>query len=226
MLLPAAAAHHALRVLRLRQGEAVRLFDGHGGEYAGSIVRAERGEVAVAVEAHLDIERESPLAITLVQALQAGDRMDMTIQKAVELGVTAIVPVHSRRSLIRLDAARAARRVGHWRQVVASACEQCGRNRLPQVADVDSLEHWLARPAGAELRLFLSPLAERTLAASTVPASLELLVGPEGGLATDEATAAALAGYVPVRLGPRVLRTETAGMAALAAVQARWGDFV
>ena len=225
-MLSAAAAHHALRVLRLEQGEAVRLFDGHGGEYAGSIMRAERGEVAVAVDAHFDIEREAPLAITLVQALQAGDRMDMTIQKAVELGVTAIVPVYSRRSLVRLDPARAARRVGHWRQVVASACEQCGRNRLPQVAEIDSLEHWLARPASAALRLFLSPQAERGLAALAAPASLELLVGPEGGLVADEAAAAALAGYVPVRLGPRVLRTETAGMAALAAVQARWGDFV
>lgn len=219
------AAHHAVRVLRLREGDALALFDGGGGEYPATIVAIARDRVEVALAPRLALERESRLPLTLVQALQAADKMDHTVQKAVELGVGRIVPVESRRSVVRLDGVRAAKRVEHWRQIVVAACEQCGRNRLPSVEAIESLPRYLARPAGAVTRLFLSPLAECRLADLPPPVAVELLVGPEGGLAPDEAQAAEAVGYRPVRLGPRILRTETAGMAALAAIHARWGDF-
>lgn len=229
LTLPEAAARHAGRVLRLRVGDPLTLFDGAGGEYAARITALERSEVVVEVLAHSPCERESPLPVTLVQALQSGDKMDLTVQKAVELGVARIVPVLSRRSVVRLEGERAARRVEHWRGVVASACEQCGRNRLPAVDELAALERWLERPPDAGVRrLMLAPGATTTLAALPPPVAgerIELLIGAEGGLAPEEMRAAALAGFVAVRLGPRVLRTETAGLAALAALQCLWGDF-
>ncbi|MBN9422103.1 MAG: 16S rRNA (uracil(1498)-N(3))-methyltransferase [Candidatus Accumulibacter sp. 66-26] len=228
--LPESAARHAARVLRLRSGDDLTLFDGRGGEYAARIAQVERERVRVDVLAWDARECESPLALTLVQALQAGEKMDLTVQKAVELGVGRIVPVLARRSVVRLDGARAARRVEHWRGVAASACEQCGRNRVPDVAELQGLERWLAQPAPTDaLRLMLAPGAEHTLATLAPPPAgspIELLIGSEGGLAPEEMHAAAQAGFVAVRLGPRVLRTETAGLAALAAIHARWGDFV
>ncbi len=224
-ILPESAAHHAARVLRLREGDAVTLFGGSGGEYAASILGIDRREVSVTLGAHSPTERESPLRVTLVQALQAGDRMDVTVQKAVELGAVAIVPVAARRSVLRLDGERAAKRLAHWRQIVVAACEQCGRNTLPEICAIESLERWLARPAAGALRLFLSPHTCETLQSIPPARDVELLVGPEGGLAPEEVSAAEAAGFRPLRLGPRVLRTETAGMAALAALQARWGDF-
>jgi 16S rRNA (uracil1498-N3)-methyltransferase len=155
--------------------------------------------------------------------------MDLTIQKAVELGVSRIVPVASKRSVVRLDGERAQRRLEHWRGVVAAACEQCGRNRLPQVAALAGLDRWLDLPANAgALRLMLAPGAARTLNDLAPPLAggeVELLIGAEGGLAPEEVALAAAAGYLGVRLGPRVLRTETAGLAALAAIQCLWGDF-
>ncbi|MDP3438860.1 MAG: 16S rRNA (uracil(1498)-N(3))-methyltransferase, partial [Azonexus sp.] len=172
-----------------------------------------------------DVERESGLNVTLVQAVQAGEKMDFTIQKAVELGVADIVPVDSRRSLIRLTGERAAKRIAHWQGVAASACEQCGRNQVPIVAPLEKLEHWLARPARPGLRLMLAPGAEHALADLPPVKDLQLLIGAEGGLDPQEMVAAQTAGFQPVRLGPRVLRTETAGLAALAALQALWGDF-
>lgn len=228
--LPEGAARHAARVLRLGVGDDLTLFDGRGGEYAARIASVDRARVGVEVLAWHDRECESPLPITLVQALQAGEKMDMTVQKAVELGVARIVPAISRRSVVRLDGERAVRRVEHWRGVAASACEQCGRNRVPEVHALVGLERWLAQPgpAGA-LRLMLAPGAEHTLATLAPPSAgvpIELLIGAEGGLAPEEMQAAAQAGFVPIRLGPRVLRTETAGLAALAAIHARWGDFV
>ena len=227
--LPAAVARHVVNVLRLRRGDELTLFDGAGGEYACRIVTAASGEVAVDVLEWRAVEREAPLAITLVQALQAGEKMDMTVQKAVELGVARIVPVTSRRSVVRLDGARALRRIEHWRAVAVAACEQCGRNRLPEVAALESLESWLARPqAPGALRLMLAPEAQQTLHRIAPPATgatLELLIGAEGGLAPEEMQWAVLAGFVSVRLGPRILRTETAGLATLAAIQCLWGDF-
>lgn len=225
LALPESAARHAARVLRLTAGQAITLFDGRGGEYAARIAAVKKDEVSAEVLDWRAAECESPLSIRLVQALQAGDKMDLTVQKAVELGVAAIQPVASRRSVVRLDGERALRRVEHWRGVAASACEQCGRNRVPEVAAIETLDRWLAKPAEVPLRLMLSPTA--TLGLSELPParSLELLIGAEGGLDPREAEMAAAAGFVGVRLGPRVLRTETAGLAALAAIQTLWGDF-
>ena len=227
--LPEGAARHASRVLRLRVDDALTLFDAGGGEYAARIVGIERERVAVEVLAWRNAECESPIDITLVQALQAGEKMDMTVQKAVELGVARIVPVISRRSVVRLDGERALRRVEHWRGVVASACEQCGRNRVPEVTALEGLERWLAKaPAPGVRRLMLAPGAQQSLATLPQPLSderVELLIGAEGGLAPEEMQAAVQAGFVGIRLGPRILRTETAGLAALAAMQSLWGDF-
>lgn len=243
--LPGALARHACRVLRLGESDLLTLFDGRGGEYQGRIAAVSRARVAVELLEWRNCERESRLPITLIQALQTGDKMDATVQKAVELGVARIVPVRSRRSVLRLDGERAARRVAHWRAVVVAACEQCGRNRLPVVEEIVDLEAWLntlpvslsapskspaphAYPESFALRLCLSPTAERTLSALPPPAmgaGVELLIGAEGGLTAEEMALAARAGFHAVRLGPRVLRTETAGMAAVAAMQAVWGDF-
>lgn len=223
--LPEPVARHAVRVLRLPPGAPVVLFDGRGGEYPAHIERIERDRVYAELAAWQEIERESSLAVTLVQALQAGDKMDFTIQKAVELGVRDIVPVESRRSVLRLAGERAAKRVAHWQGVVASACEQCGRNQVPLVAPLEKLENWLARPAGGVLRLMLAPDAGQTLANIPPAREVQLLIGAEGGLDPQEVLAAKQAGFQAVRLGPRVLRTETAGLAALAALQALWGDF-
>ena len=222
--LPAAAAHHALRVLRLSVGDAVTLFNGEGGEYPGRIAEAGRA-VRVQLGAWGDIERESPLDMTLAQALPSGDKMDWVVQKAVELGVARIQPLLASRSVVRLAGERAARRVEHLRQVAISACEQCGRNRLPEIAPILDLQQWLGHlPQDNEMqRLLLSPQGgcrPRELAGRR----FLLLVGPEGGLDKEEAAAARRAGFADLSLGPRILRTETAGPAALAALGALHGD--
>ena len=227
--LPENAARHACRVLRLRVGDDLVLFDGCGGEYFCRIAETGRDRVAVDVCEWHDVERESALSLILVQALQAGEKMDMTVQKAVELGISGIVPVASRRSVVRLAGERAERRVGHWRNIVVAACEQCGRNRLPVVSELCNLEQWLSRPVSRTVvRLMLDPYSSRTLDALPLPVPagcIELLIGAEGGLTEEEMQLAESAGFVSVRLGPRVLRTETAGLAALAAIQCLWGDF-
>lgn len=224
--LPEPVARHAVRVLRLPPGAPMVLFDGRGGEYPAHIERIDRDRVTAELGAWREIERESPLSVTLVQALQTGEKMDFTIQKAVELGVRDIVPVESRRSVLRLSGDRAGKRVAHWQGVVAAACEQCGRNQVPLVAPLEKLEHWLARPAHGALRLMLAPDAEQTLVELAPPAgAIQLLIGAEGGLDPQEVLAARQAGFQAVRMGPRILRTETAGLAALAAMQALWGDF-
>jgi 16S rRNA (uracil1498-N3)-methyltransferase len=225
------AARHAARVLRLDVDDALTLFDGRGGEYACRVASRGRDAMAVDVLAWHRIERESPLGLTLVQGLQAGEKMDLTVQKAVELGVGRIVPVFTRRGVVRLEGERARKRAAHWRAVAVSACEQCGRNRVPDLADPEALPPWLDRPpAGVSpLRLMLDPGASLTLDALPRPpkatGAVELLVGAEGGLTAEETERACRAGFVAVRLGPRVLRTETAGLAALAAIQCLWGDF-
>lgn len=201
------------------------LFDGRGGEYPARIERIEKNRVFAELADWHDVERESPLAVTLVQALQAGDKMDFTIQKAVELGVRDIVPVESRRSVLKLAGERAGKRVAHWQGVAASACEQCGRNQVPLVAPLERLDHWLAKPAAGVLRLMLAPDAENTLSDIAPATNVQLLIGAEGGLDPQEVLAARQSGFQAVRLGPRVLRTETAGLAALAVLQALWGDF-
>jgi len=225
-----AASQHVGRALRLREGDPVTLFDGRGGEYPARLVAIGKRDVDAEVIDHLPVEREAILPIRLVQCLQGGDKMDYTIQKAVELGVQEIVPLTSRRSVVRLDGERALRRVEHWRQVVAAASEQCGRNRLAGVRELKSFERWLTDPAPEGYRrLVLSPHATDTVATlfeHRPPGGVELLIGPEGGLAPEEIEAALAGNFCKLRLGPRVLRTETAGLAAIAALHARWGDFI
>lgn len=223
--LPEPVARHAVRVLRLPPGAAMILFDGRGGEYEARIELIEKNRVLVQLGVWRDVERESRLSVSLVQAVQAGEKMDFTIQKAVELGIAHIIPVDSRRSVTRLSGERAAKRVAHWQGVAVSACEQCGRNRVPVVEPLEKLEHWLARPAQPVLRLMLAPDAECSLVDLPPARDVQLLIGAEGGLDPQEMIAAKQAGFQAVRLGPRVLRTETAGLAALAALQALWGDF-
>lgn len=223
--LPDPVARHAVRVLRLPAGADITLFDGRGGEYPARIEHIERDRVSVSLGAWIERECESPLAITLVQAVQAADKMDFTLQKAVELGVTHFVPVESRRSLVRLSGDRAGKRVAHWQGVAAAACEQCGRNQVPIVTPLESVEQWLARPADGARRLMLAPGAAVAMTALPPTGNVQLLVGAEGGLDPREAEAAQSVGFIAVSLGPRVLRTETAGLAALATLQALWGDF-
>jgi 16S rRNA (uracil1498-N3)-methyltransferase len=227
--LPPSQAHHALRVLRLKPGDAVTLFNGDGAEYASVVVDANRERVALDVTGREARNREAPFAATLAQAVSSGERMDYTIQKAVELGVAAIQPLEARRSVVRLSAERAARRIAHWQAVAIAACEQCGRNRVPQVLPLAQFDVFLAACGSlkdGERRLLLSPRSAHRLREVDPPqGALVMLSGPEGGFSLEEERAAGEAGFLPVRLGPRVLRTETAAVAALAAMQALWGDF-
>lgn len=223
--LPQAAAHHAARVLRMRVGDTLALFNGHGGEYHAHITAIDRDKVTVAIQAFDPIEREAPLAITLMQGIAHGERMDAVIQKATELGVARIVPVACARSVTRLDAERADKRVAHWRSIAIAACEQCGRNRVPEIGAVVVLESAVEHET-AGLRLMLSPHASVSLRSiAQRPDGVTLLVGPEGGLTDAEEGAATAAGFQPIRLGPRVLRTETAGPAFIAALLALHGDW-
>ena len=223
--LPPGPARHAARALRLAVGDAITLFNGRGGQYTARIERIHKDEVAVSVSDFTDIERESRLRVMLAQGISSGERMDYTLQKAVELGVATIQPVAAKRSVVKLAGERADKRVAHWQGVVASACEQCGRNQVPAVAPPLPLAHWLGQQKVGRL-LFLSPLAEARLADLPPPAAQDWLVaGPEGGFEADEIAALHAAGAIPVRLGPRILRTETAALAALAAMQTLWGDF-
>ena len=227
--LPSSQAHHALRVLRLKHGDTLTLFNGDGAEYPARIERVLQREVTVKVQDRPAVGRESPLEVALGQAIAAGERMDYTIQKAVELGVAAIQPLAASRSVVRLSAERAERRMAHWQAVAIAACEQCGRNRLPSVAAVAPFERWLAQfaaRADATRGLLLTPRGGKRLRDLERPAhGVVLLAGPEGGLTAAEEAMAHRSGFVPVSLGPRVLRTETAAVAALAALQALWGDF-
>lgn len=217
----AARAHAA--ALRLKPGEAVRLFDGSGGEYTAVLVQVGR-EMRANVGEFRAVACESPLRMTLAQCLSSGDRMDITLQKATELGVCAIQPLQSERSIVRLDEVRMARRQTHWQNVVISACEQCGRNSVPEVLPTQDLPQWLALAPSAGMRLVLAPDETIGLKDLAPADEVTLLVGPEGGLSPPELQLALSAGFVGLRLGPRILRTETAPLAALAALQAMWGD--
>ncbi len=230
--LPTAAAAHVVRVLRLRAGARLVLFDGSGTDFHAEITEIAGGRVRASILDRIAGLPESPLAVTLVQGVSRSERMDWTLQKATELGVHRIQPVLTARSVVRLDEQQGAKRLRHWEAVVVSACEQCGRSLLPQVETPTSLEQHLAR-AATGLRLMLHPLGEialseclarRTPTTADGAPSLELLIGPEGGLGEEEVAAAQRAGYLGVRLGPRILRTETAGIAALAVLQALAGD--
>lgn len=228
--LPAEAAHHALNVLRVGAGDTAILFDGRGGEWRATLALVGKPPKA-ALHAMLTVfeerDNEPPLHITLVQALPAGDKMDWVVQKAVELGVARIQPVTAKRSVIRLSGERAGRRVAHWRNIAIAACEQSGRNRVPEVAPIIDLPHYLGQAAeGASgVHFICVPDAAGSLRQQAAPAGpISILIGPEGGFEDGELLAAQAAGFQPVCMGPRVLRTETAGMAALAAIMALWGD--
>lgn len=224
--LPAAGAYHVARVLRMREGAPLRIFDGtDDGEFEAEITRVDGDEVAVRLLKHAPCTTESPLKVTLVQGVSRSERMDWTLQKATELGVHAIAPVLTARSVVRLDEKQALRKQQHWRGIVVAACEQCGRTRVPSVAAPVTLREHFATVRKDGLRLVLSPAAPASLAGlASLPNKVELLIGPEGGLDDDELTAARAADYTPVRLGPRVLRTETAAVVALSVLQALWGD--
>lgn len=224
--LPEQAAHHAAKVLRLREGDVLTLFDGQGGEFAAVVEQLGKRDVIVRVGAHRPRECEAPLAVTLAQAISAGEKMDYTLQKATELGINAIQPLDSERSVVKLSGERAEKRVAHWQGVVVSACEQSGRNRVPAVAPIRRYADWLGEAGKDGLRLMLSPDATQSLRDLPAPdLPVTLLIGPEGGFSENETAAAKVCGFTPVRLGARILRTETAALAALAAMQALWGDF-
>jgi 16S rRNA (uracil1498-N3)-methyltransferase len=213
-------------VLRLAVGDAIVLFTGAGGEFAATLARADKRAAAVRIDAFDPKERESDFAVTLVQGIAANDAMDHAVRRAVELGAAAIQPVLTTRSARVPDGERGEKRLAHWRQIVGAACEQCGRNRVPEVRDVVTLEHWLANRDAAATGLVLSPTAEVALAATPRPQhALDMLIGPEGGFTADEVALAQRRGMIAVRLGPRVLRAETAALASLAAINALWGDF-
>lgn len=223
--LPPSGAQHLTRVLRLREGAALSVFDGEGQEFRAEISHIQGSAVQVRLTAALPTTSESPLQITLVQGVSRGERMDWTLQKATELGIAAIIPVITSRSVVRLDARQAQKKQEHWRAVVTSACEQCGRARIPTVAEPQTLREFLTTGRKEGLRLVLSPSAPASLAGlSSMPGRAQILIGPEGGLDDDEILAARDAGFMPVRLGPRVLRTETAAVVALSVLQGLWGD--
>lgn len=224
--LPDNAATHLARVLRLREGDSCVLFNGDGHDYPARIVALGRREVRVAVSAGEPAATESPLRIVLLQGIARGEKMDLILQKATELGVASIHPASSQRSEVKLDATRADKRLAHWRSVVASACEQCGRARVPQVAPPAALQPALRDLPAGGLRLILDPDGARSLPSlSLEPARpVVLAVGPEGGWSPLDREQLQAAGFDGLRLGPRILRTETAGLAAIAALQARFGD--
>jgi 16S rRNA (uracil1498-N3)-methyltransferase len=216
------AAHHAARVLRLADGEAVVLFDGRGGEYAARLSIPSRGRVLADIAEFSPIERESPLSVTLLQAISTSEKMDFTIQKSTELGVAAIQPVLSAKSVVRLSAEREAKKLERWRRVAIAACEQCGRNRIPEIHEPIALEAY--RPPADAAKLLLAPAGGAKLS-EHARSPLVLAIGPEAGFSTAEEELLRRDGFAAVRLGPRVLRTETAALAALAALNALAGDF-
>lgn len=222
--LPPEPSRHLTRVLRLGAGDPVTLFDGTGRDFSGRLLSGAKTSVVVQIEALTEAEPPAELEVHLGIGISKGERMDLAIQKSVELGVAGIVPLFTKRSVVRLDGDRLEKRQRHWRGVLIAACEQSGRRRLPDLDAATSLERWLCRRH--PFPLLLHHQSSTPLPAIDAPKeALTLLVGPEGGLAPDERSLAQQAGFTPVRLGPRVLRTETAPLAALAAAQALWGDF-
>jgi 16S rRNA (uracil1498-N3)-methyltransferase len=223
-------SNHAIRALRLNVGDPIILFDGLGGEYQASISRIERDVVVARTGPFVDRNAESPIEVILAQGMSSGERMDFTIQKATELGISAIQPLATERSILKLKPDRAARKTAHWRKLAIAACEQCGRTQIVDIAEPQDFGEWLNRlsgdPSDGELRVLLSPEAENGFNSIAQRLTcITLLAGPEGGLAPHEMNIARRRGFQAIRVGPRVLRTETAALAALAAIQIRWGDF-
>lgn len=222
--LPDHVAHH-LQVLRLEPGAKITLFNGQGGEYVATIDTLDRRRAMAGIKLFSPREAELPHAVTLAQALPEGSKMDWIIEKAVELGVTALQPLSAQRCVVRLSAERAAKKSAHWQGIIIAAAEQCGRNRLPHLADPTDFSGWIAQ-TDMHKRILLTPRAAQPLSdwARHHPAQpVTLMVGPEGGFSEAEEKAALSQGALPLSMGPRVLRTETAGLAALAALNALWG---
>ncbi|HVL76098.1 MAG TPA: 16S rRNA (uracil(1498)-N(3))-methyltransferase [Noviherbaspirillum sp.] len=225
IILPEAVAHH-VQVLRLAPGDGITLFNGEGGEYAAILTTVAKRQARALVQAFVPREAELPYALTLAQALPEGAKMDWIIEKAVELGVAEVAPVAARRSVVRLSAERVAKKLEHWQGINASAAEQCGRNRLTRLREPVAVEDWLAG-CKVSSRILFSPRATQSLSdwvRGRAPQDLAILIGPEGGLTEEEEAAALRHKFVALSLGPRVLRTETAGLAAVAAINAIWGQ--
>lgn len=225
LTLPETAARHLVQVLRMQPGESFIAFNGQGGEFSASIASVSKRESTAEIGSFHDISRESTLPVTLAQCVSKGERMEYTLQKAVELGVTEIVPLLSTRSVVRMDRERWEKKLEHWRGIIISACEQSGRTRIPQLHPVQELANWLPLAVHAALRLTLAPDAAdslRDVKRSNQP--VILLVGPEGGLSADEIATAQRRGFQTIKMGPRILRTETAGVVCLANIQSLWGD--
>ncbi|NQD35794.1 16S rRNA (uracil(1498)-N(3))-methyltransferase [Permianibacter sp. IMCC34836] len=219
------AAGHVSRVLRLKEGDALQLFNGDGSQYDAVLTQCDKKAVRARVDAATTVNRESPLAITLMQGISRGERMDYTVQKAVELGVSRIEPVISERCGVSVDADRWEKKREHWQRVAESACEQSGRNVVPQIATVRRLDIALSELAAGNLRLMLDPEGQHNLRDLPLQTAVVLLAGPEGGLGEMDMKYARAAKFSGLRLGPRILRTETAAMAALAGLQVLAGDF-
>jgi len=227
--LPAQAGTHLMRVLRLEAGAPLTLFNGLGGEYAATLLPANGRQVMARVTSHDAVERESPLAVTLLQGIARGERMDLIVQKATELGVARIVPVLAERSIVKLDAGQRERKREHWQAIAVAACEQCGRNRVPAICEPRAFGDSLQDLPAESLRCLLAADGGRALTEAVVQARhqpIVLLIGPEGGLSESERGFAQVNGFIACRMGPRIMRTETAGLAALAALQAVAGDFI
>ncbi len=216
-------AHYLARVLRVATGQPLVLFNGDGADYAAEMGRISRDATEITVRSKLPVQTESPLNLTLVQSVSRGERMDTSVQKATELGVSAIQPVFSARTEVRLSGSKLDKRMEHWRKVIISACEQCGRARLPLLHPPAGLLDWANGETSAQ-RLVLAPEVPHKLLGVPLGPAVEIAVGPEGGFEQAELTALASLDVLPVSLGPRILRTETAGPAAVALLQARGGD--
>jgi len=229
--LPDAAAIHAVRALRMAEGDQATLFNGDGFDYTCELTSVKKNNVIAKVKDSVEVDNESPLSITLLQGISSGDRMDYTIQKAVELGVNHIQPIATERSVVKLNQERALKRVKHWQNVVNSACEQSGRAYVPTVAMPATLSDWLANnPKSNSLRILLNPVGAKRLAALDHPINqpnhaIELLIGAEGGLSPNEIELAVDNDFRSIILGPRVLRTETAALSAISSMLTLWGDF-
>ena len=219
-----APAHYLSRVLRMQPGQSLVLFNGDGQDYPARITETTKSRVRVRVAQGAPVDTESPLPVTLAQVISRGDRMDYVIQKSVEMGVTRIQPLTSERCEVKLQGQREEKRLRHWQQVAVSAAEQCGRAIVPDVQPLMSLQQWLSQTEHSKLCLVLHHRSSTALDTLPAPESLTLLVGPEGGLNDDEIETAEAAGFISTTLGPRVMRTETAPVSALAVCQWLWGD--
>ena len=225
LTLPESIARH-VHVLRLVEGDLITLFNGEGGEFSATLVAVDKKRASVVIEIFLPREAELPFALTLAQALPEASKMDAIIEKAVELGVTTIQPLAAQRSVVKLSAERAEKRHAHWQGIIAAASEQCGRNRLAQLAALTPFKLWAGAP-NAQTRILFSPRATQSLASwaqSQPPQDVAVVIGPEGGFSPDEEAAAVASGMIFLSMGSRILRTETAGIAALAALSALWFD--